>query len=583
MEKKKNKKTGIKNQDFKKKKWFVDLKFKDFEYSDPEDVLTLLNDVIKYLNKTDDFNKALSYAINKICVYSTWDLGHCFILSNDKLVSSKIWNNETDSKFDKLKEMAEKSTFNIGEGIPGICFENRKPFWIILNEIYFENHFPKIKLARKLGINTGVWIPVLCGDNVIAVMEFLSILEKPPGKQIINAIVNIADELGNLMEKRIVMEKIRSREKLLKETQRITKVGSWEKNLITGEVYFSEELYNILNYENKDEIPLINEMKKYIHQEDIHQVEKIFNRFIRNPFPVDLKFRIITKDGEEKYLYAVTQVDTDSYKKPVRIYGSIQDITNIKQFEDELYTTNKKLLETQRELIHSEKLAALGRFSAGIAHEIRNPLANISALSQLLLKQTEISGNKKHLQMILDNTNIANQIIKDLLNYASPEEPVLSDENFGDILNDIIENIRVRCDKSGINLKVKTDENLPVILADKLRIKTAMMNFISNAIDAMPRGGDLIIKACPDKNLNNLIIEITDNGIGIQPDNLDKIFEPFFTTKHNGTGLGLGLAHQVIKSHNGDVKIKSKLKSGTTVELFLPVKKVNNEKQNFNS
>lgn len=563
---------GNKNTLLKKKKYFSELKYKNYEYSDPTDVLTLLNDVIRYLNSTDDFNKALSYAINKICLYSSWDIGHSFILSNNKLISSGIWNSNIDGKFDKIKEIKAKTIYNIGEGIVGICFENKKPFWLLLSDIYNESHFPIIEIAIHLGIKAGVWIPILCGDKTIAVMEFFSEAEREPGKQMINAIMNIADELGNLMEKNIVMEKIKLRDKLLKETQKITQVGSWEENLRTGEVYFSDELYNILHIENKDKIPTLKELKKLIYPEDIQYVERIFNKFLKNPFSFNLKFRICIGD-DVKYIYSVTRVDFDSEKKPLRIYGSIQDLTNIKQYEDEINLTNKKLREAQKNLINSEKLAVLGRFSAGIAHEIRNPLANISALSQLMIKQSNEDKMIKHLKMILDNTLIANQIIKDLLNYASPEELELNDENLLEILNDVALNIKARCEKNKINLKVNLEDKLPSMRIDKLRMKSAIMNFISNSIEAMTDGGDLVLNANLNKHKDLLIIEISDTGPGIPRKNFDKIFEPFFTTKHDGTGLGLGLAHQGIKLHNGEIKLKSKVNAGTTIIIELPVLK----------
>lgn len=579
MERVKNKNNKENNKPYlKNKKLFSELKFKDIEYSDPEDVLTLLNDVIKFLNKTDDFNKALSYAINKICDYSLWDLGHCFVFSNNKLISSKIWNNTSDSNFNIIKEYAEKLSFKPGEGIPGICFENKKPFWILLKNIHFENHFPKIRLAKKMGINTGIWVPILCGENVVAVLEFFSVLKKPPGKQIINAVVNIADELGNLMEKNIVLEKIRSREKLLKEIQRMTNIGSWEKNLASGEFYLSEELYNILDFEKKEGIPVLKVLKNIIHRDDIKEVSKLLKKFLIKPFPFRLKFRITSKEGDLRYLYSVTQVDYDAEKNPSRIYGSIQDITHIKQYEDELYYANKKILEIQKELIQNEKLAALGRFSAGIAHEIRNPLANISALSQLILKKPGDKKKEKYFRMILDNTKIANQIIKDLLNYASPEKLVLKNENVLEIFNEIINNIQARCEKNKIKLKIKIENNLPLVQVDKLRLKMAMMNFISNSIEAMTRGGELNLKVYKIKRMDILKIEIIDTGVGIQAENLDNIFEPFFTTKQNGTGLGLGLAYRIITSHSGDVKIKSIPNSGTTVKIDLPIKKSNGEK-----
>jgi two-component system sensor histidine kinase HydH len=274
-----------------------------------------------------------------------------------------------------------------------------------------------------------------------------------------------------------------------------------------------------------------------------------------------------------KYVTLDIRIDFDDKKQPRRMFGSIQDITDIKLVEEELRKTNARLIEAQKELIHNEKLAALGRFSSGIAHEIRNPLANISALAQLLSKsKIEDEKMKKHLKYILVNSDIANKIIKDLLHFAAPEDLVYSDINTFDVLENIINSIEARCEESGIHLSKKLDPNLPVIKADKVKLENAMMNFLSNAVDAMPGGGNLKFNAERNKLNEEIVIDIIDTGQGIPPENLDKIFEPFFTTKETGTGLGLGLAYQTIKSHHGILNIESEPGKGTHVQIRLPIK-----------
>ena len=131
--------------------------------------------------------------------------------------------------------------------------------------------------------------------------------------------------------------------------------------------------------------------------------------------------------------------------------------------------------------------------------------------------------------------------------------------------------IEARCEESTILLKKSIDPGLPGIKADRMKLENALMNFLSNAIEAMPDGGNLFVNAEMSKMKEELIIDIVDSGQGIPPENLDKIFEPFFTTKESGTGLGLGLAYQTIKSHHGILNIDSEPGKGTHVQIRLPI------------
>jgi len=250
----------------------------------------------------------------------------------------------------------------------------------------------------------------------------------------------------------------------------------------------------------------------------------------------------------------------------------LRDITERKKSEEELKKAYTELQKAQQALIYSEKLAALGRFSAGLAHEIRNPLANISASAQFCLSKYEIDKNmKKHFDVILRNTESANRIIKELLDFASPRETVLIPGNISEVLERVCELVKTRCAKHNVELIRKFNDSLPQIPLNEKKLEEAFMNFLSNAIEAMPEGGKLTVNALLPQDDHMIEISFSDTGIGISAEDMDKVFEPFFTTKDEGTGLGLSLAYHIINAHSGRVNFESIQGKGTAVIIRFPV------------
>jgi PAS domain S-box-containing protein len=241
------------------------------------------------------------------------------------------------------------------------------------------------------------------------------------------------------------------------------------------------------------------------------------------------------------------------------------------QKEEELKRLYYELREMQKEMVHQEKLTALGRFASGIAHEIRNPLANISSLAQFMAKSKTLDDKaKERLDYILININLANKIIKDLLQFASPDDINFKEGNINKVLNELYESVRSRCEDKNINLEISLDQSIPEFEINEEKLYSAILNFITNSIDAVPEGGTVEIKSELDGD--NVEITVADTGSGIPVENLDKIFEPFFTTKDEGTGLGMGLAYSIVKSHRGDIKITSEVNKGTIIKIILPLK-----------
>ncbi len=282
--------------------------------------------------------------------------------------------------------------------------------------------------------------------------------------------------------------------------------------------------------------------------------------------------QLIRKDGTSFYAEVAMLPLVHNGKIALQII--LRDITERKKSEEELKKAYTELQKTQQALIHSEKLAALGRFSAGIAHEIRNPLANISASAQFCLGKYEMDKNmKKHFDVILRNTETANRIIKELLDFTSPKETILARGDISGVLVHVCELARTRCSKHNIELVTNFHDRLPAILLNEKKLEEAFLNFLSNAIEAMPDGGKLIVKSSVPKDSSFIEISFLDTGTGISDKDIDKVFEPFFTTKDGGTGLGLSLAYHVIKAHSGEIYIESTLDKGTTVTLRFPAEK----------
>lgn len=247
----------------------------------------------------------------------------------------------------------------------------------------------------------------------------------------------------------------------------------------------------------------------------------------------------------------------DEDGKVTQVIEYMKNITDVVKLEDQL--------------LYQERLAGIGELAAGIAHEIRNPLGSITASSQFVLDKYRLPDPvKKHLKIILRNSENANRIIKDLLDFAKPREISFKKSNIKDVIDGACNLVKVRCARQRVRLVRKWSRRIPSILLDEKRLEEAFLNFILNALDAMPGGGRLMINAQPDFEANEVVISFLDTGEGIAPENLNKMFTPFFSTKEDGVGLGLCLAHQVISYHKGRINIESKLGQGTDIVVRLP-------------
>jgi two-component system NtrC family sensor kinase len=233
----------------------------------------------------------------------------------------------------------------------------------------------------------------------------------------------------------------------------------------------------------------------------------------------------------------------------------------------------------QAQLIHSEKLASLGRMAAGVAHEINSPLTGIVTFGHLLQKKfSPGTQEREDIEVIIDQANRCSNIIKGLLGFARASAAEKASSNINDVLNSSLNIVRNKADFFNIKLITDFDESLYRVKADPSQLQQVFLNMIVNAADAIEGKGTITIvtrNVKEDDGRDFIEIEFRDTGPGISDETLAKIFEPFFTTKPvgKGTGLGLAVSHGIVQEHGGTVTVKSIVGEGTSFFIRLPAHK----------
>jgi len=251
---------------------------------------------------------------------------------------------------------------------------------------------------------------------------------------------------------------------------------------------------------------------------------------------------------------------------PVRPAGSktglvvlIRDLTEIQALKEHIR--------------RQDRLAALGELSAGIAHEIRNPLGIIKGAAGILKKDSSSQPPRfdELCSVILEEVDRLNDVINDFLEFARPRPPQFKPQNINELIRGTIQMTALQIEKNKICIHENLKSDLPLIMADEHQIHQVFLNLILNALQATDQGDSLEITTRHLKELNQIEIIFADTGIGIPEDNLNKVFNPFFTTKEQGTGLGLSVVSKIIENHHGKIFLASDAGRGTRFNIHLPV------------
>ena len=280
--------------------------------------------------------------------------------------------------------------------------------------------------------------------------------------------------------------------------------------------------------------------------------------FIAKPIIKDVLLKAVARAAEKKRL-------TDEKRMLEQ---------EIKRYAEELEMRvderTAELVETHKRLVTQERIAALGRAAAQVAHEVKNPLAGLLLYSlHLKSKATNFSESETYLvDKIVETINHLISRVEQIMGYARPVSLSLRPGNVSQFINDILELLKPQATTNKVDVRLSLGQQPAYAMVDDASMRGALMNLILNAIEAMPEGGTLNIAI--DQTDDTLRLEITDTGRGIAEEEVKKIFEPFYTTKAQGLGLGMPYAKKIIDQHGGTISLNSRLGEGTTISIALP-------------
>lgn len=243
-----------------------------------------------------------------------------------------------------------------------------------------------------------------------------------------------------------------------------------------------------------------------------------------------------------------------------KLYGRLQERFRL---------TEGELRETQERLIRSERLAATGHLVQGVAHEIRNPITTIGGFAKRIQKACRHDAKlQEYANIILEETDRLDALVREVREFALIQSADLKQDEIRPVLEQAVKRLEDRAKAQGVTLAVQIEEGMPLIRMDAPQILLAVSNIVENALESMPQGGRLGVRA--DHVNGHIRLEFRDTGCGIPEDQLDAVYDPFVTSKTRGAGLGLTVVHQIVMNHSGEIRIESKEDMGTTVILKLP-------------
>jgi PAS domain S-box-containing protein len=368
-------------------------------------------------------------------------------------------------------------------------------------------------------------------------------------------------------------EALRRSEQSLAEAQRIAHLGNWDWNIATNELYWSDEVYRIFGLRPREFGATYEAFLASVHPDDRGAVKKAVGESLADPHtPYSIDHRVIRQDGTERIVHERGEVTFDETGKPVRMIGTVHDITELKRAEVESY-------RARRELLRMERVSHMGELTASLAHELNQPLTAIlsnagAALRFLQSDRLDPGELREILEDIVKDNKRAGDIIRSLRSMLKQEEMERETISINDVLRDMISLFHSEAIIRNIEVEMDLADPSPLVHVDRVQIQQVMLNLIMNAAEIMsrnePEGRKIILKTRPVDH-GAVQVAVRDLGPGIEEKNLDRIFEPFFTTKRSGLGMGLSLSRSIIEAHGGRIWVENNPDKGVTFYFEIPV------------
>lgn len=378
----------------------------------------------------------------------------------------------------------------------------------------------------------------------------------------------------NITQRKKIEEELKIKERSLAKAQRIAHLGNWDWDIVTNDLYWSDEIYRIFGLAPQEFGATYEAFLDTVHPEDRAMVERSVDEALQYNMPYSIEHRIVLPDGYIRIVHEQAEVMRDDTGQAIRMAGTVQDITERKKAEED----RRQLRE---ELTHVSRVTTIGTLAGALAHEINQPLTAIMSNAQaaqrfLDAEKPNLDELREILSDIVDDTSRSSDVVHGLRDFLKKGKVETASLNINETIQEVFSLIQRDADSRNIAIKLDASENLPEVMGDKVQLQQVILNLVINGFDAMmyQEAGSrkLVIRTELEKD-NQIHVAVRDTGIGIEEKKLEQIFEPFVSTKPEGMGLGLSINRYIINAHSGHMWATNNPDHGATFHFTLPVKK----------
>jgi ammonium transporter len=566
--------------------------------------LQLLRRTAAAANESTTVEDALAVALDELCRFTGWPIGHAFLVSRDdpdELISAGIWRMSDSERYSSFRAATENEPFPAGRGLPGVALEKRRPVFVTRDDLLGDpadaarltvvsldfaggsttsreipldgSRASRVDEWLELGLRAGLAVPIMAGNTAVGVLEFFTDEPLTADAELLELLLSVGTQLGRVVERQ------RSEEARLRAL-----VDNMPANVYLRDL---DGHFILVNRQYEDFWLLPPDAVQGKTLSDVAAMTELdltpeqnarADRVVLATSEMHQRETHVVRRGKEHVFADVRFPVVDSSGRVVAVAGIDIDITAQKRSEAELAELLRRV-EMARDAA-MEAGAAKTHFLANMSHELRTPLNAIIGFTRIVSRNSEALPERQvdNLSKVLVSAQHLLALIDEILDLARIEAGEvtleLSETNVAEVLREVTDSFEPLVDRPRVQLFVDADTDLPRVVTDRDKLKQILLNLVSNAVKYTDDG---TISVCAEAVDGRLRVDVSDTGAGIPADELGKIFDEFHradgpvSSPRPGTGLGLTISRRLARTLGGDVTVESSLGVGSTFTLDLPL------------